>query len=221
MERIAFEKWKSLSADARKGYQVKKLSVAQAHKLRHEHPAQYYQYAKLYQKQKKHNLTQAYKKRVIEKYTSRWEDMDLTLTDEARKMTQAVTYDPLRLSTEMSARTLAKQLHRLEQIATGKYKLYWSQSYMENYIQAVQQSFEGGEQLALKLRAIKENLSSDEQDILFSELPALNYFYEGKHTKGMAEKIDSTTGKILTHMFNEGSRIEIDRIVGEWIKKAN
>lgn len=143
------------------------------------------QYYKAYKAQKQRHYEQGYKRGVKKQYSRIYQDLLLTASAEAKKMAQAVLISPDKLLDTKSARFLGKQLHRLKNIQSGRYVQYWSDRYMENYIQAVKYSF--GEDMAEDLRYVMDNLSSKDLDKLFSSLPALNEFYN-------LDKQDSATG---------------------------
>lgn len=174
-KQVGWKQWKALTPQEREQTKIRPLTAEQAFKLRKESEKEYATYYKEYQAQKHRHYEQGYKKGVISQYQRIYQDLDITATETANKIAQAVVVKPEKMLETKSSRFLGKQLHRLQRIQSGAYVNYWSEIYQENYVQAVKYTF--GEDMAEDLRYVMDSLTEKELDKLFSDLPALNEFY--------------------------------------------
>lgn len=170
----------------------KKLTYHQRKKLSESQQKAYW--TQYYAIRKQHRQ-EGYKKGIAKRYEKLYYSTSINDINEAFTKFKAVVSEKLNIN-KHSTRFLAKQYNRLLKIRKGLYNVYWSETYRENYINALQTNYnignkKEGDDLAKKLRELMNTLSDDEIDILFSELPELDAWYDKKRYEGMNEKANS------------------------------
>lgn len=170
----------------------KKLTYHQRKKLSESQQKEYW---KQYYAIRKQHRQEGYKKGIATKYQKLYYATSINDINEAFTKFKAVVPETLNIE-KHNTRFLAKQYNRLLKIRKGIYSVYWSETYRENYLNALQTNYnigdkKEGDNLAKRIRELMNKLPEDEIDMLFSDLPELDAWYDKKRYEGMTDKADS------------------------------